>query len=90
MNEKTRLTVLNRKEVDWSYKISNARFRDITKTLPIRGFCLEKHFKYIAHICRLNNSALQKQVLFDVRCPKTIWTRIGKVLGVDMLAPVGC
>ena len=33
---------------------------------------------------RLKNSALQKQVLFDVRCPGTTWTRIGKVLGVDV------
>ena len=71
-------------DVDWSYRISNDKLRTITKTLPIRDFCLAQHFKYLAHICRLDNNALQKQVLFNILTPRKIWNRIEKVLGVDV------
>ena len=71
-------------DVDWSYRISNDRLRTITKTRPIRDFCLAQHLKYLAHICRLDNNALQKQVLFDTMTPRTMWNRIEKILGVDV------
>jgi hypothetical protein len=32
----------------------------------------------------MENSALQKQILFDRRTSKTIWTRIESLLGIDI------
>ena len=51
-------------EVEWSFNISNARLREITKTSEIIHFCQKQHLKYIAHIARLDNDSLQKQLLF--------------------------
>ena len=70
-------------EVDCSFKISNHRLRDITKTIPLRDFFYKQHLHFIAHICRLENSALQKQVLFDVNNPGKVWKNIERILGVD-------
>ena len=55
------------KEVDWRYRISNDKLREITNTLPTRTFCQSHHIKYLGHICRLGNRAIQKQLLFDTR-----------------------
>ena len=38
------------------------------------------HIKYLGHICRLGNRAMQKQLLFDTRMQ---WKNMEKVLGVD-------
>ncbi|KXJ08545.1 hypothetical protein AC249_AIPGENE10765 [Exaiptasia diaphana] len=73
----------NDNEVDWRFKISNAKLREITKTLPIRTFCQRQHIKYLGHVCRLGNWAIQKQILFDTRTPNKIWLRIEKLLSVD-------
>ena len=70
-------------ELDWSFKISNQRLRDITNTIPSRDFCYKQHLQFIAHICGLENSALQKQVLFDVNTPGKVWKNIERILGVD-------
>ena len=70
-------------ELDWSFKISNQRLRDITNTMPLRDFCYKQHLQFIAHICRLEKSALQKQVLFDVNTPGKVWKNIERILGVD-------
>jgi len=40
----------NDKEVDWKYKISNNKLREITNTLPIRTFWEHHHIKYLGHI----------------------------------------
>ena len=45
------------------------------KTRPIRDFCYIQQLKYMGHICHLDNSELQKQVLFDLRMPKIEQTR---------------
>jgi hypothetical protein len=52
---------------------------------PIRDFCHIQQIKYIAHIFRLDNSELQKQILFDRRAPTTAWTRLEKILEMDVL-----
>ena len=51
-------------EIDWSYKLSNEKIREITKTNGIKLFCDMQHLKYIAHVTRLDNNSLQKQFLF--------------------------
>ena len=69
--------------LDWSFKLSNERLRQITKTRPIRDFCFTQQVKYMGHVCRMDNSALQKQVLFDRRASKTVWNKTERTLGID-------
>ena len=71
------------KEVDWRYRISNDKSREIINTLPIRTFCQRHHIKYLGHICRLGNRAMQKQLLFDTRTQDKVSKKMEKLLGVD-------
>ena len=71
--------------VDWSYKLSNERLRNVTKTCPMHDFCYIQQVKYIGHICRLDNSKLQNQMLFDRRMPKTICNKLERIFGMDIL-----
>ena len=80
--DKSRQVMMN-EDLDWRYKISNERLREITQTLPISNFCYRQHVKYIGHVCRLENNALQKQVLFNINAPRKVWSKIETVLGVD-------
>ena len=50
-------------DIDWAYVYDNASLRAITKTKAIADFCKIQHFKYIAHVTRLDNNSLQKQIL---------------------------
>ena len=50
--------------------------REVTQTLPIRNFCYRQHVKYIGHVCRLDNNARQKQVFFNIKAPKKVWSKI--------------
>ena len=34
-------------------------------------------------MCRLDNNAQQKQVLFNIKAPRKVWSKIETVLGVD-------
>ena len=73
-------------DLDWSYNISNEQLRCLTNTLPIRDFRLLPTTPqvYRSHICRLDNSEPQKQVLFDTRTPRRIWNRIERLLDIDV------
>ena len=71
------------KEADWRYRISNDKLREITNTLPIRTFYQRHHIKYLGHICRLGNRAMQKQLLFDTRTQDKVWKKMEKLLSVD-------
>ena len=42
------------KDVDWRYRISNDKLREVTNTLPMTTFCQR-------HLCRLGNRTMQKQ-----------------------------
>ena len=42
------------KDVDWRYRISNDKLREVTNTLPMTTFCQ-------CHPCRLGNRTMQKQ-----------------------------
>ena len=67
-------------ELDWAYKISNARLHTITNTQAIQDFCHIQHLSYIAHVCRMENNSIQKQVLFDKR---RSWKKVENLLGID-------
>ena len=62
----------------WRYRISNDKLREITNTLPIRTFCQRHHIKYLGHICTLGNTAMQKQLLFDIRTQDKVWKKMEK------------
>ncbi len=51
-------------DLDWAYIYSNKDLITITKTFKISHFCKIQHYKYIAHVTRLDNNSFQKQILF--------------------------
>ena len=57
----------------------------ITKTSSIANFCKKQHLQYIAHITRLGNDSLQKQLLFTVDRKKHArgrWLKFEKELNI--------
>ena len=71
-------------EIDWSYKLSNERIREITKSSSIKRFCEKQHLKYIAHVTRLGNECLQKQFLFCTTSRSSSrWKKFSDVTGMD-------
>jgi hypothetical protein len=72
--------------LDWAYVIDNENLRLITKTTNISSFCKIQHLKYIAHITRLENDALQKQLLFKLEHTKYSrdpWIKMEKDLNIS-------
>ena len=63
--KKTKTLVPEPDGLDWSYVFSNESLRNITKTTDISSFCKIQHLKYLAHVTRLSNDSLQKQLLFS-------------------------
>ena len=59
--------------VDWRYRYSNTDILQLVHSVPIRNFYLMQHLKYIAHVTRLPNSAMHKQVLS--RANKKLYSR---------------
>ena len=77
-------TSIPENEIDWSFVLSNAKIREITKTSELNLFCQKQHMKYIAHVTRLDNDCLQKQFLFcNSDRPSTRWSNFSKLTGVD-------
>ena len=77
--------IINKEELDWSHKINNKRLLEITKTTSIKSFCQKQHLKYVAHITRLGNNALQKQFLFasSENRRHCRWIKMSKLLEID-------
>ena len=50
--------------LDWRFVYNSKKVHDLTNSDPIENFCQIQHLKYIAHVTRLPNYSLQKQVLF--------------------------
>ena len=64
---------------------SNENLRSITKTTNI-SFCKIQPFKYVAHFRRLENSSLQKQLLFKTDAKKhshDIWIKMERELSIS-------
>ena len=75
-------------DLDWAYQYDNDTLRTITKTSNITSFCKIQHLKYIAHITRLENSSLQKQLLFSTTKKKFArdpWIKAEKDLNISKL-----
>ena len=71
--------------LDWAYIYDNENLRIITKTTNIASFCKIQHMKYIAHVTRLGNDAIQKQLLFTTNHQKYSrdkWTKMDKELNI--------
>ena len=56
--------------LDWAYVFNNDKLCEITKSTNISSFCRIQHLKYIAHVTRLENDSLQKQLLFTTNHKK--------------------
>ena len=75
-------------ELDWSFKYSNEDLRTITKTMPISDFCEVQYLKYIAHVTRLLNVSIQKQLLFTnerKKFSRNVWLKIETMLGLSTM-----
>ena len=53
--------------LDWAYIFNNEKLCTITKTSNTSAFCKIQHLKYIAHVTRIENNSLQKQLLFTTK-----------------------
>ena len=62
--KKSGQTIPEPDDLDWAYCYDNDTLRTISKTTNISSFCKIQHLKYIAHVTRLENSSIQKQLLF--------------------------
>ena len=72
--------------LDWAYVYDNEKLRSITKTSNISNFCKIQHLKYIAHVTRLDNNSLQKQLLFTTdhkKYSRDIWVKMEKDLCIS-------
>ena len=75
-------------DLDWAFIFSNENLRKITKTKNITSFCKIQHLKYIAHVTRLENSSLQKQLLFTCdrkKYARDTWVKIEKDLNLSKM-----
>ena len=73
-------------DIDWRFRLTNQNILNITKAEPINKFCLSQHLKFIAHITRLPNSAIQKQILFRTnkkRYARNPWHRYSQITGLE-------
>ena len=76
---------LARKVDSMAYRYSNQDIIRITETTPIRKHIQQQQLKYLAHVCRMPNSDIRKQVLFAENTTRSnsIWQRWEKVLNID-------
>ena len=74
--------------LDWAFIFSNEKLRKITKTNDISSFCKIQHLKYLAHVTRLSNDSLQKQLLFTCNHKKyhrDPWLKLEKELSLSKM-----
>ena len=70
-----------RKNVDegeHSSQYTNQEVHDIFQTVPLREFIHVKYLRYIAHVCRHENSSITKKPLFD-RCFRQFFSHFATV-----------
>ena len=76
----------NEDDLDWQYILTNEEVLRNTNSAPIPNFCQIQHLKYIGHVTRLPNSALQKQVLFRTnrkRYSRDPWRKYETITNLD-------
>ena len=86
--KKSKSTIPEPEGLDWAYIFTNEKLRKISKTKNITSFCKIQHLKYIAHVTRLENFSLQKQLLFTTNHKKysrDVWVKIEKDLNITKM-----
>ena len=79
-----------RKNVDegeYSFQYTNQQVQDIVQTVPLREFIHAQYLRYIAHVCRQENSSITKKLLFAKASKKYFrdpWLKIAGILGVSV------
>ena len=67
-------------------KYSNENIYKICKTKPASKFCTIQHIKFLAHVARLPNTAIQKQWLFtDLPGQRDQWLPLANELDLDVI-----
>ena len=85
-NSNAATDILEPVDLDWAFVYTNNDLENITKTTSISNFCKTQHFKYIAHVTRLGNDSLQKQVLFSCdhkKYARDRWLKFEKELNIS-------
>ena len=73
-------------EVNYTFVSSNQELEKILKTVPLHDFIYSQHLKYIAHICRAENTAITKKMLFTKptkRFYRDPWLKAADLLGLS-------
>ena len=86
--KKSKSTVPEPEGLDWAYVYTNEKLQNITKTKNIVHFCKIQHLKYLAHVTRLENRSLQKQILFSTdqrKHSRDRWVQIEKDLSISKM-----
>ena len=71
-----------------AYIFNNENLCTKTKTSNISSFCKIQHLKYIAHVPRLENNSLQKQLLFTTnhnKYSRNPWFKLEKELNISKI-----
>jgi len=68
----------------YAYRLSNENIHIICKSKNASIFCQIQHCKFLAHVARLPNNAVQKQWLFtDFPGTRCQWKPLARDLGID-------
>ena len=73
-------------EADYAFIYSNEQVENILKTTPLRNFIYSQYLKYIGHVCRAENTALTKILLFAMperKYYRDPWIKIAELLGIS-------
>ena len=71
---------------DFRFAYSNADLEFILRAKPLRGILKSHHLKYMGHVCRDQNTALTKKMMFaepQVRFYRDPWKKIAEEEGID-------
>ena len=77
----------NQEEDEYQFVYSNADLQNIVKTCPLRSFIYAQHLKYIAHVCRAENTDLTKVLMFakaTKRYYRDPWLKLSEILQVPI------
>jgi len=84
---KRKETPVDADENDYSFVYTNKDVENIMKTVPLHDFIYSQYLQYTAHICRAENTAITKKLLFAKPSKKYYrdpWLKIADLLGVSV------
>ena len=73
-------------EANYAFIYTNEKIQNILSTTPLRNFIYSQYLKYIGYICRTENTALTKILLFakpERRYYRDPWGKISGLHGVS-------